>query len=197
MIVFYRGLHCPICKGYANTLQDLQDEFKERGVNTVTVSMDSEERAMRTKEDWGIKAGYGFSRLFTLYLGIEGAEMNAGDFSGDENEEFGLGFAELGAQFNFRTGKPAAIPYAEIALTGQAAVFDPDEDSDITFAGGGITLGGGLKYFISKTFALDLGLLFTFGNFSEVERGDETIDIDQNTTSTRLNFGLSWFPFNK
>jgi len=105
--------------------------------------MNNEERTMRTKEDWGIKAGYGFSRLFTLYLGIEGAEMNAGDFSGDENEEFGLGFAELGAQFNFRTGKPAAV-------------FDPDEDSDITFTGGGITLGGGLKYFVSKRLRLTL-----------------------------------------
>lgn len=148
----------------------------------------------------GIEAGYGFSRLFTLFLSIDGATMNAGNFPGDNNdedEEFGLGFVELGGQFNFRTGKPAAIPYAEAALTAQAAIFDPDQGGDITFTGGGISLGGGLKYFVSKTLALDLGLAFTFGNFDEVEIGNETIDIDQNSTTTRLNFGLSWFPFNK
>ena len=149
---------------------------------------------------FGIKAGYGFSPLFTLYIGIDGARMNASDFPGDDNDEaeqFDLGFAELGAQFNFRSGKSAAIPYANIALTGQGVLFDFANNNDVTFSGGGLTAGGGIKYFVSKTLALDLGLSFTFGNFGEVEYRDQTFDIDQNSFSSRLDFGVSWFPFNK
>lgn len=148
----------------------------------------------------GIKAGYGFSRLFTLYLGIDGASMNAGNFPGDNNnedEKFAMALVELGGQFNFKTAKPAAVPYAEVALSAQAIQFDPDQIADITFTGGGLSLGGGLKYFVSTTLALDLGLSLTFGNFNEVEFANQTAEIDQNSVITRLNFGLSWFPFNR
>jgi peroxiredoxin len=75
MIVFYRGLHCPVCKGYTNTLDGMLDEFSERGVHAVTVSMDDEKRAKQTVDDWNIKnlpVGYGLNedaaRAWGLYL---------------------------------------------------------------------------------------------------------------------------------
>lgn len=54
LIVFYRGLHCPICKKYLQQLQDLQSDFKERGVELIAVSMDSEKRARLSRKDWGL-----------------------------------------------------------------------------------------------------------------------------------------------
>ena len=75
MIVFYRGLHCPVCKSYTNTLDDLIDEYSERGVNVVTVSMDDEERARKSVQEWGIEdlnVGHGLTekqaREWGLYL---------------------------------------------------------------------------------------------------------------------------------
>lgn len=52
LVVFYRGKHCPICKGYLKDLAGKLDEFTKRGINTVAVSMDSKDRAMATHEEW-------------------------------------------------------------------------------------------------------------------------------------------------
>lgn len=64
MIVFYRGLHCPICAGYIRDLDRRQGEFAQRGVEAVVISSDVEERAHRAREEWGIEAvpvGYGLA----------------------------------------------------------------------------------------------------------------------------------------
>lgn len=45
MIVFYRGLHCPICTKYLLELERLAPEFGQRGVSLLAVSSDGEERA--------------------------------------------------------------------------------------------------------------------------------------------------------
>ncbi len=45
VICFYRGLHCPICATYLTEFQKRVADFAERGVGTVAVSSDGEERA--------------------------------------------------------------------------------------------------------------------------------------------------------
>lgn len=45
LLVFYRGLHCPICAKYLIELERLAPEFASRGVNVVAISSDTEERA--------------------------------------------------------------------------------------------------------------------------------------------------------
>jgi len=47
LVVFYRGLHCPICRGYLGELVKLEPEFKTRGVEVVVISIDDEGRARR------------------------------------------------------------------------------------------------------------------------------------------------------
>ncbi|MCK0168213.1 redoxin domain-containing protein [Jannaschia sp. S6380] len=55
MIVFYRGLHCPICKAYLSDLRGMYDDFLSKGVEVVNVSMDAEERAREAHEEWGLE----------------------------------------------------------------------------------------------------------------------------------------------
>lgn len=55
MLVFYRGLHCPVCKDYLQTIDGLFDEFRNEGVEVAALSMDSRERAERSKREWGIE----------------------------------------------------------------------------------------------------------------------------------------------
>lgn len=55
LIVFYRGLHCPLCKKYLQQLEELLPKFEERGVNVVAVSMDGEARARKARMDWELK----------------------------------------------------------------------------------------------------------------------------------------------
>ena len=62
MIVFYRGLHCPICKPYLRDLDRKLEEFENRDVDVIAVSTDTRERAARSKEEWELARlpiGYG------------------------------------------------------------------------------------------------------------------------------------------
>ncbi len=75
MVVAYRGHHCPLCKGYLGKLNELVDDFAERGVEPIAISMNGEDLAAQSKAEWGldrIKVGYGMSeelaRSWGLYI---------------------------------------------------------------------------------------------------------------------------------
>ena len=64
MLVFYRGLHCPICSKYLAELDKLAGDFAEAGVAVLALSSDGEDRAKQAVDDWGLKninLGYGLS----------------------------------------------------------------------------------------------------------------------------------------
>ncbi|MEM6712960.1 MAG: peroxiredoxin-like family protein [Pseudomonadota bacterium] len=44
VLCFYRGLHCPICATYLTEMQKQVAAFAERGVATIAISADGEER---------------------------------------------------------------------------------------------------------------------------------------------------------
>jgi peroxiredoxin len=44
VICFYRGLHCPICATYLTELQKRVADFAERGVATIAIGSDGQER---------------------------------------------------------------------------------------------------------------------------------------------------------
>ena len=56
LLVFYRGYHCPKCKQQLEDLKEQLSEFTERGINVVGISMDSEERAKKSGDEWNIEA---------------------------------------------------------------------------------------------------------------------------------------------
>ena len=84
MIVFYRGLHCPVCKKHLQQLNDLIPEFNDQGVEVVAVSMDSEKRARLSRIKW---------ELQNLTLGYELTREGA--------TEWGLFFSKA-----FKEGEP-------------------------------------------------------------------------------------------
>lgn len=63
MLVFYRGLHCPVCKTYLQTLNKEFDKFKEQGVTSmIAISGDTEEKAREAKKGWeltNLEIGFG------------------------------------------------------------------------------------------------------------------------------------------
>ena len=74
-LVFYRGLHCPICKTYLRDLDRKLDDFAKRGVEVIAASTDTKERAEQSKREWGIERlqmAYGLSidqaRQWGLYI---------------------------------------------------------------------------------------------------------------------------------
>ena len=64
MVVFYRGLHCPICSKYIAEVDKLAGDFGEIGVSILVLSGDDRERAEQARQDWelsNLAIGYGVS----------------------------------------------------------------------------------------------------------------------------------------
>lgn len=85
LIVFYRGLHCPICKMYLRELQRKLPEFANHGVTVLALSSDVEERARQAHADWelaGLTMGYGLSidkaREWGLYVSSSRGKSSTG-----------------------------------------------------------------------------------------------------------------------
>jgi peroxiredoxin len=75
LVIFYRGLHCPVCKSYLEELNTLIDDYKERGVDVIAVSANTKELAEKTVKEWDIDnvtIGYGMNieeaRKWDLYI---------------------------------------------------------------------------------------------------------------------------------
>ena len=88
LVVFYRGLHCPLCKKYLQQLQELLPEFEQRGVNVVAVSMDTEKRARLSRQKWelpNLTLGHSLSeqtaRDWALYLSAGVKDGEPSEFS--------------------------------------------------------------------------------------------------------------------
>lgn len=75
VICFYRGLHCPLCATYLTEFEKKVADFAERGVKTIAISSDGEERTrdMASKiEAKDLRFGYNLSlekaREWGLYI---------------------------------------------------------------------------------------------------------------------------------
>jgi peroxiredoxin len=85
LIVFYRGLHCPLCAKYLLELERLAGEFASRGVQVLAVSSDTEERGTEMAQKVqasGLKFGYDLSlksaRQWGLYISTSRGKTSIG-----------------------------------------------------------------------------------------------------------------------
>ena len=85
IVVFYRGLHCPICTKYLMELERLAPEFAQRDVNLIAVSSDDEDRGKQMAEKVkasGLKFAYGLSlksaRQWGLYISASRGKTSIG-----------------------------------------------------------------------------------------------------------------------
>ncbi len=117
LVVFYRGLHCPICANYLKELERLTPEFAQRGVTTVALSTDTEERAQKFAES--IKAdklrlGYGVSltkaREWGLYISAGHGKTSIGIEEPELFAEPGLFFVKPDGTLYF--GNVQTMPFA-------------------------------------------------------------------------------------
>ena len=146
---------------------------------------------------FGLKLGYGIVPLVTLYAGLDVARMETEDHILEEmgKEGYGLGHFDLGIQLNIGGERSALVPYLDAAFSGRTAALNSAYGGKLVYSGGGSSIGGGLKCFVSEVLALDGGVQMTFGGFDEVEVRGKERQIDLDATTTRVNLGLSWYPF--
>ncbi len=72
LFVVYRGKHCPRCKKYLNTLNDMQQEWYDAGFDITVVSADPEEKARADVDEfgWSFELAYGMSEDQMNALGL-------------------------------------------------------------------------------------------------------------------------------
>ena len=88
LLVFYRGLHCPICAKYLLELARLLPDYVQRGVGVIAVSSDTRERALEMQKKLGVaeqqslRFGYGLplekAREWGLYLSASRGKTSIG-----------------------------------------------------------------------------------------------------------------------
>jgi peroxiredoxin len=55
MLVFFRGLHCPVCRAQLTELDRRLDELHSRGIDVMAVSGETRERATKLAGEWKIE----------------------------------------------------------------------------------------------------------------------------------------------
>jgi alkyl hydroperoxide reductase subunit AhpC len=85
LLVFYRGLHCPICASYLKELEAKVEEFAKRGVGVLALSSDEQERAQQLAAKIGassLRIGYGLplsvAREWGLYVSTSRGKTSLG-----------------------------------------------------------------------------------------------------------------------
>ena len=132
-LIIYRGKHCPICKAYLTTLNELLEEFRSAGISVSAVSADTKKKAEDEVSEggWAFPVGY--------------------DLSIDDMRQLGLYVSDP------RSPQETDRPFAEPALF----VINPDgktqviDISNAPFARPDLkSLLNGLQFVISKDYPI-------------------------------------------
>ncbi len=147
----------------------------------------------------GFRAGYGFNRIVTGFVTIDGSEIDLPPGSSLAGA-WTLGHAEVGARFHFANSLRRWVPYLETSVGARVVSVDDasagsQQVGKVSFNGGAFTVGGGLNAFFRRNLALDVSLRVTNGEFTEVDLGSVALqNLDIEATSVRFGVGLTWWP---
>ncbi len=75
MVVFFRGLHCPVCRAQLKELDRRLEELNKRGINVIAVSGETHARTTRLAQEWKLERlplAYGLTeeqmRAWSLFI---------------------------------------------------------------------------------------------------------------------------------
>jgi peroxiredoxin len=83
MVVFFRGLHCPVCRAQLSEIERRLGELDKRGIEVIAVSGETRERTIQLAQEWKLEhlpLAYALSddqmRAWGLFIshGLNGSE---------------------------------------------------------------------------------------------------------------------------
>ncbi len=144
--------------------------------------------------------GWGVMKNFAIILDMSAAQISS------VNGNYALGHADIGGRFHF-VNRTAFVPFVDVGYAGrvirQGDVTLTDDlgntsTGNLTFMGGGLSVGGGLQYFVTPSIAFGGAYKWTSGRFTQVRFNNMTVDgLQLDATSARFNMGFSWYPMGK
>lgn len=132
------------------------------------------------------QVGWGLTRHFAVY--VEGATARLTSAGGT----YRLRHVDAGARWHFVNPSRALVPFLDVAFSRRDAanVYY----GNLPANGNGVTVGGGLQYFVARTLSLGTALRWTTGEFSEVRDGTARVDgFEIDAMSARADVGFSWY----
>jgi len=170
------------------------------GAQVQGTSLTIEDDDPRSGGGLALRAGYGFNRRLTLFLAVDGGQVDIPE-NGELLGEWELTHGEIGARFHFANSLRRWVPYLEASVgarsfrVNDARVEGGPTVDRISFNGGVLSVGGGLSVFLSRSVALDATLRFSGGSFNEVASEELAIrNLDFSASSTRFGVGIVWWP---
>lgn len=143
----------------------------------------------------GARVGYGLNRVVTPYVGMYEADFDSPAF--DAFDKATIGRVDLGTRLHLASDR-RWTPYGDVALTLQIVsdVFrDGQQRRTEGFTGTAFSAGGGVAFYLSKKWALDVNVKWGMGRFSNVRLDDLAIPgLSVGARSTRYTLGVSWWP---
>ncbi len=81
LLIVYRGKHCPLCKKYLTTLNDMLGDFESAGIKVMVVSADPQEKAAAQVEEnhWKFPVAYGMTPDQMRQLGLYISDPRSAD----------------------------------------------------------------------------------------------------------------------
>jgi hypothetical protein len=163
-------------------------------------SISSDDLTTSTESGAGLSAqlGWGFTKNFAIVVDASAARIESIDGN------FDLAHVDVSGRWHFVSRSHGFVPFLEVGYSGRAAgkqdVLLSDEmgntyTGDLAILGGGLSVGGGMEYFIAPKWALGGTFKWTKGEFTQVKFDNITVDgLALDATSARFNLGFSWYP---
>lgn len=130
----------------------------------------------------GLTAEYGFNDTFSLFLNVDGADVDGAT----------LTHVDLGGRA-YLWATEDLFPYVQVGLTG-FGLSEENDTNEAALRGGALSAGLGLRYFFSPKLAFDVNGVYATGEFTEVEINDVAFDdLDVDAHTTRFRFGVVFF----
>lgn len=145
---------------------------------------------------FGARAGYGLNRVVTPYLAVYEADVDTPERGHFDQVTFG-GY-DLGVRLHLADDRRRWVPYGDVAATFWMVpdVLEDGEPSRTTpdFDGKGFSLGGGLAFYLSNKWAVDVNCKWSRGGFDQVPVGGAIGGLALDASSVRVSVGVSWWP---
>lgn len=169
------------------------------GLHASGASLEVESQDRNNAGGGGLLVGYGVNRRFTIFAQADGAEFD-NQRTSDVQGNWTMGHFDLGVRFNFANSLRRFVPFLQGSVGARTvsvsdAKVNGSSAKDVSITGSSLSLGGGLDFYFSEHWALDVALLWSGGKFTTLKADNVSVtgfDVDAN--SSRFNIGVVWWP---